>query len=49
MDRGVTKARERGLVREYEQAGATWWFEAIHLSRDTEAGLLQRITAGPPS
>ena len=45
---GVTNAGERGLVREYEQAGATWWFEAIHLSRGTLEELLQRIQAGPP-
>ena len=45
---GVTKCRERGLVREYELAGATWWFEAIHLSRGTVEELLQRIKAGPP-
>jgi alkanesulfonate monooxygenase SsuD/methylene tetrahydromethanopterin reductase-like flavin-dependent oxidoreductase (luciferase family) len=45
---GVSKAGERGLVQEYEQAGATWWFEAIHLSRGTEDELLQRIKAGPP-
>jgi alkanesulfonate monooxygenase SsuD/methylene tetrahydromethanopterin reductase-like flavin-dependent oxidoreductase (luciferase family) len=45
---GVTKAGERGLVREYEKAGATWWFEAIHLSRGSLEELLQRIKAGPP-
>jgi alkanesulfonate monooxygenase SsuD/methylene tetrahydromethanopterin reductase-like flavin-dependent oxidoreductase (luciferase family) len=45
---GVTKIRERGLVREYEQAGATWWFEAIHLARGTQQDLMQRINAGPP-
>ena len=45
---GVTKAGETGLVREYEQAGATWWFEAIHLMRGSEQELLQRIKAGPP-
>jgi hypothetical protein len=46
---GVTKAYEHGLVREYEDAGATWWFEAIHLSRGTLDELFQRIKAGPPS
>jgi len=45
---GVTQAGERGLVREYQQAGATWWFEAIHLARGTQEELLQRIKAGPP-
>jgi alkanesulfonate monooxygenase SsuD/methylene tetrahydromethanopterin reductase-like flavin-dependent oxidoreductase (luciferase family) len=45
---GVTRAGERGLAPEYEAAGATWWYEAIHLSRGTESELLQRIAAGPP-
>jgi hypothetical protein len=45
---GVTRAGERSLPAEYAGAGATWWFEAIHLSRGTEAELLQRIEAGPP-
>jgi alkanesulfonate monooxygenase SsuD/methylene tetrahydromethanopterin reductase-like flavin-dependent oxidoreductase (luciferase family) len=45
---GITPAGERGLAADYEGAGATWWFEAIHLSRGTEAELLQRIQAGPP-
>ena len=46
---GVTKAGERGLVREYEQAGATWWFEILHLLRGTPEELLQCIQAGPPN
>jgi hypothetical protein len=46
---GVTNAGERGLVGEYEGAGATWWFEAIHLSRASEPKLLERIAAGPPA
>ena len=46
---GVTKAGERGLVKEYEQAGATWWFEIIHLLRGTQEELMQRIKAGPPA
>ncbi len=32
---GVMKVGERGLMQEYEQAGATWWFECIHLLRGT--------------
>jgi alkanesulfonate monooxygenase SsuD/methylene tetrahydromethanopterin reductase-like flavin-dependent oxidoreductase (luciferase family) len=46
---GVTNAGERGLVAEYQAAGATWWFEAIHLSRASEPKLLERIAAGPPA
>ena len=45
---GITEVGEHGLVREYEDAGATWWFEAIHLSRGSMDELLQRIKAGPP-
>jgi alkanesulfonate monooxygenase SsuD/methylene tetrahydromethanopterin reductase-like flavin-dependent oxidoreductase (luciferase family) len=45
---GVTKDTKSNLVREYEQAGATWWFEAIHLSRGTLGELVSRIKAGPP-
>ncbi len=45
---GVTQPGERGLVQEYADAGATWWFECIHLSRGTMAELLARIAAGPP-
>ena len=45
---GVTPARAGGLVREYQQAGATWWFEIIHQLRGTPQELMQRIQAGPP-
>lgn len=36
------------LVREFAQAGATWWFEAIFGSRAEADQLLRRIQAGPP-
>ncbi len=45
---GVTQAGEHGLVEEYQQAGATWWFEIIHQLRGTLPELMQRIQAGPP-
>ena len=45
---GVTEAGEYGLVQEYKQAGATWWFEIVHLLRGTPEELMQRIKAGPP-
>jgi alkanesulfonate monooxygenase SsuD/methylene tetrahydromethanopterin reductase-like flavin-dependent oxidoreductase (luciferase family) len=45
---GVSNAGERGLAGDYEQAGATWWFECIHLLRGTVEELIQRIQAGPP-
>ncbi len=45
---GVSRAGESALVKEYEQAGATWWFEAIHQMRGTVEELEARIQAGPP-
>jgi alkanesulfonate monooxygenase SsuD/methylene tetrahydromethanopterin reductase-like flavin-dependent oxidoreductase (luciferase family) len=45
---GVTRPGETALPLEYAHAGATWWFEAIHLSRGSEEELLDRIAAGPP-
>jgi alkanesulfonate monooxygenase SsuD/methylene tetrahydromethanopterin reductase-like flavin-dependent oxidoreductase (luciferase family) len=36
------------LVREYADAGATWWFEGIFGSRGNHGQMLQRIHAGPP-
>jgi alkanesulfonate monooxygenase SsuD/methylene tetrahydromethanopterin reductase-like flavin-dependent oxidoreductase (luciferase family) len=45
---GVSQAGESTLIREYAQAGATWWFEIIHQLRGTQAELEQRIQAGPP-
>ncbi len=45
---GTSKAGERGMAAEYEQAGATWWFECIHLLRGTYDELRERIAAGPP-
>ena len=35
-------------VREYEQAGATWWLESIHEHRATPDKLMERVKAGPP-
>jgi len=45
---GVSKAGDGAMAREYEQAGATWWFEGIFGSRGTTEALLRRINAGPP-
>ena len=45
---GVTQAGESGLVVEYRQAGATWWFEILHQLRGSLPELMQRIEAGPP-
>lgn len=40
--------RDTHRVRGYEQAGATWWLEAVYGSRDTAERLMERIQAGPP-
>lgn len=45
---GLTKAGETALPSEYQRAGATWWFEILHLMRGPLAELEQRIQAGPP-
>lgn len=41
-------AHDTARVRAYEQAGATWWLEAIYGSRDTPDRLMARIQSGPP-
>jgi len=46
---GTTPAGERGLVPEYADAGATWWFEAVFGLRGTHAEMLERVHAGPPA
>ncbi len=48
---GVTKPnkKDRELVRQYERAGATWWFEGIFGLRGSEEEMLNRIKAGPPT
>ena len=46
---GVTAPGECGLVDAYARAGATWWFEILHLIRGTQAELEKRIMEGPPS
>ncbi len=45
---GASEAGETALAREYEEAGATWWFEILHLRRGPLRELEQRIRAGPP-
>ena len=36
-------------VRDYAEAGATWWFENMHDMRASADALLERVEAGPPS
>ncbi|MBU7000230.1 MAG: LLM class flavin-dependent oxidoreductase [Theionarchaea archaeon] len=37
------------LVHQYEEAGATWWFEGIFGLRGSKEEMLDRIIAGPPT
>ncbi|MBU7024490.1 MAG: LLM class flavin-dependent oxidoreductase [Theionarchaea archaeon] len=47
---GVSEPGERDseLVHQYEDAGATWWFEGIFGLRGSKEEMLNRISAGPP-
>jgi alkanesulfonate monooxygenase SsuD/methylene tetrahydromethanopterin reductase-like flavin-dependent oxidoreductase (luciferase family) len=47
---GVSKPdeKDRELVRQYEEAGAKWWFEGIFGLRGSKEEMLNRIEAGPP-
>lgn len=46
---GASSAGDVALAREYADAGATWWFEAIFDSRGPVEEQLARIKAGPPA
>lgn len=45
---GTTPTGGRGLVGEYAEAGATWWFEMVFALRGSHEELLERVAAGPP-
>jgi alkanesulfonate monooxygenase SsuD/methylene tetrahydromethanopterin reductase-like flavin-dependent oxidoreductase (luciferase family) len=45
---GTTPVGERGLVPEYAEAGATWWFESVFGLRGPHTEMLERVAAGPP-
>jgi alkanesulfonate monooxygenase SsuD/methylene tetrahydromethanopterin reductase-like flavin-dependent oxidoreductase (luciferase family) len=45
---GVSQPGVHSVAKEYAEAGATWWFEAIHLSRGPYEEQVERIKAGPP-
>jgi alkanesulfonate monooxygenase SsuD/methylene tetrahydromethanopterin reductase-like flavin-dependent oxidoreductase (luciferase family) len=45
---GISQPSDGALTREYEDAGATWWFEAMFGLRDTVEEMLARVKAGPP-
>lgn len=46
---GMTQPGEVALPREYADAGATWWFEALFGMRGNHAEMLARVKAGPPA
>ena len=46
---GISSPGRSALALEYEQAGATWWFECIYGSRGSSDEMLDRVKAGPPT
>jgi alkanesulfonate monooxygenase SsuD/methylene tetrahydromethanopterin reductase-like flavin-dependent oxidoreductase (luciferase family) len=48
LTEGKDLAHDRALVKEYSDAGATWWVEEIFSSRGTLKKIRQRIADGPP-
>jgi alkanesulfonate monooxygenase SsuD/methylene tetrahydromethanopterin reductase-like flavin-dependent oxidoreductase (luciferase family) len=45
---GYSSPSDRQLVREYEDAGASWWFDSINGLRGSREDLVRRVDAGPP-
>ncbi|MDO8106367.1 LLM class flavin-dependent oxidoreductase [Isoptericola sp. b441] len=45
---GTTEPGDR-LPAQYEEAGATWWFESLFGLRGSPTELLERVSAGPPT
>lgn len=45
---GSTKSEEIGIIRSWEEVGATWWLEHINEWCGSKADLLSRIQRGPP-
>lgn len=46
---GVSPSGDPSLPEAYARAGATWWLEAIFLSRGSAEEMLARVGAGPPT
>ena len=46
---GVSAAGDAATVREYADAGVTWWLEHLHGRRGDFRALLARVIAGPPA
>ncbi|MVA75204.1 LLM class flavin-dependent oxidoreductase [Auraticoccus sp. F435] len=47
--RGDGSEADRALVREFEQAGVTWWMEPVSHWRGPLAEMRERIRRGPPA
>lgn len=45
---GQSAADDTTPVREYEEAGVTWWLESLHEMRGSPEEALARVEAGPP-
>jgi alkanesulfonate monooxygenase SsuD/methylene tetrahydromethanopterin reductase-like flavin-dependent oxidoreductase (luciferase family) len=45
---GISGPGDGALAREYEDAGATWWFEGLFGLRGAVEEMLARVEAGPP-
>jgi probable F420-dependent oxidoreductase len=45
---GASAPGDGAMIREYADAGATWWLEHIHGKRGSLADLMVRVAAGPP-
>jgi hypothetical protein len=45
---GISQPDDGARVRDYEAAGATWWFEALFGLCGSVGEMLKRVEAGPP-
>ena len=45
---GLSQPGDGARAREYEAAGATWWFETLFGLRGSVEEMLRRVEAGPP-
>jgi hypothetical protein len=45
---GYSTSTGGSLVREYEDAGVTWWLESLHGLRGSVEEMIMRVAAGPP-
>lgn len=48
LTEGKNLSQDRASVKNFSDAGATWWIEEIFSSRGTLQQIQQRVTAGPP-